>query len=112
VICEQWEVVTVPFPFADRAETKRRPALVLSCEVFNRQGNTILAMITTSVSGGRRGDWPIRFAAEAGLRPGSLIRLKLFTLDNRLILRRLGQLAPGDAGAVRTNLREALGELV
>jgi mRNA interferase MazF len=30
VIYEQFEVVTVPFPFTDSSATKRRPALVLS----------------------------------------------------------------------------------
>ena len=45
VICEECDVVVVPFPFVDRAEAQRRPALVLSKKRFNRNGHTVLAMI-------------------------------------------------------------------
>jgi len=43
VIYEPWDVVVVPFPFTERAGTKRRPALVLSKKAFNENGHTILA---------------------------------------------------------------------
>ena len=36
MICEAFDVVVVPFPFTDRANSYRRPALVLSdCAMFN-----------------------------------------------------------------------------
>ena len=41
MICDAWDVVTVPFPFTDRAGLKRRPALVVSVETFNRNGRTL-----------------------------------------------------------------------
>src|SRR5947207_3199638 len=48
VTYKQWDIVVVPFPFSNRSEAKRRPALVLSNRTFNSQGHTILAMVTTS----------------------------------------------------------------
>jgi len=32
MICNQWDVVAVPFPFTDKPEAKKRPALVQSIQ--------------------------------------------------------------------------------
>ena len=37
MIFKAFDVVVVPFPFADRDATKRRPALVISNVLFNQQ---------------------------------------------------------------------------
>lgn len=100
VICSPFALVVVPFPFTDQAVAKKRPALVLSSAAFNRQGHTILAMVTSKGHSPWPGDTPIRDLAGAGLPAPSLVRLKLFTLDNRLLLRQLGSLGAGDAAAV------------
>jgi len=81
VICDLWEVVVVPFPFTDKPDHKRRPALVLSRRAFNQAGHSILAMIT------------------------SIVRLKLFTLDNHLIMRPLGRLSSADRSQLQNALR-------
>ena len=47
MICSRYDVVIVPFPFIDRPKTKKRPAVVLSNEGFNRNNHTILTMIPT-----------------------------------------------------------------
>ena len=96
MICEPWSVVVVPFPFVERVGTKRRPALVLSKVSFNEGGNTILAMITTGAHQPWPGDTPIVRLDEAGLNVSCIVRLKLFTLDNRLIARRIGHLSSSD----------------
>lgn len=82
--------MVVPFPFTDRASTKRRPALVLSGRSFNRSGHSLLAMVTSASHLPWPGDTPIRRLEHAGLTAPSLVRMKLFTLDNRFIARRLG----------------------
>lgn len=89
--CDNGTVVVVPFPFTDSAETKLRPAVVLSNRSFNRDGQTILAMVTSARHERRVGDVPLP-AGTANLPKDSLIRMKLFTLDNRLIERKLGVL--------------------
>ena len=102
---EPFDVVVVPFPFSDREATRRRPALVVSSPDFNaNHDQSILAMITSA--GG--GDWPsdvvIRDWHEAGLSVPCKVRLKLFTLDDALILRKTGALSERDAAAVRISL--------
>lgn len=103
--CEAWQVVVVPFPFTDRATTRRRPALVLSTRVFNRHGHSVLAMITSASHQPWPGDTLVSDLDSAGLTTPSLVRLKVFTLDNRFIARRIGGLAPRDRAAVAAQLQ-------
>ena len=104
----QWDVVVVPFPFSDRPGRKRRPALVLTNSSFNRAGHTVLCMITST----GRADWPgdveIKDLRSAGLSARCLVRFKLFTLDNQLILKSIGRLDAADLGSVSGNLKAFL----
>jgi mRNA interferase MazF len=110
VIYEQFEVVTVPFPFTDSSATKRRPALVLSsAAAFNTfVERSVMAMITTATHSTWVLDVPISNLQEAGLKVPSVIRMKLFTLDHALILKRVGHLAIVDRIAVEQALRSLL----
>jgi mRNA interferase MazF len=112
VICDTWDIVVVPFPFADRAGTKERPALVLSRESFNQgAGHTLLAMITTRAHSPWPGDTLITDRATTGLPVPCTVRLKLFTLDNRLVLRKLGRLSLPDEIALKSQLTDMLPHL-
>ena len=96
------DVVVVPFPFTDRAATKRRPALVLSNRRFNDDHQqVVLAMITSTANAGWSSDTPIGDLKAAGLGRDSIVRFKLFTLDRALVLRRTGALVDSDREAVQ-----------
>lgn len=98
---EKFSVVVVPFPFTDQATSKRRPALVLSSQAFNLAvGHAVLAMITSAKNSNWLFDVSISDLGSAGLSSASIIRMKLFTLDNSLIIRRAGILADCDQKAV------------
>ena len=109
-VYECFDVVVVPFPFTDRAATKRRPALVLSAaQAFNnRAGHALLAMITSA----RHSVWPLDTEIEdllaAGLPGRSVVRMKLFTLDLRFVLERVGSLGLIDRSRVSIALRSLL----
>jgi mRNA interferase MazF len=105
VVSEAWDVVVVPFPFSERPGTKRRPALVLSRPSFNKSGHTALAMITTRAHRPWPGDVEIDKLEQAGLPLPCIVRLKLFTLDNRLLARKIGSLAVADRNRVSGALR-------
>ena len=101
---ESLDVVVIPFPFTDRRATKRRRALIDSPENFNRtHEQSILAMITSAGS-----DWPSDVAIqdwrEAGLNVPCKVRFKLFTLDDTLIVRKLGALSKRDGEVVKKAL--------
>jgi mRNA interferase MazF len=108
VISERWDVVIVPFPFTDRPAAKRRPALTLSQREFNAHGHSVLAMITTKVDPPWPGDTPLADPVLAGLPASSTVRLKLFTLDNRLIAKVAGALADDDRARVAAQLHRFL----
>ncbi len=104
MICSTYDVVTVPFPFVDRPETKRRPAVVLSNSEFNRSNHTVLAMITTKRKPAWPGDTPVEDYKTAGLRFPCLVRFKLFTLDNRLLCKKIGHLSEKDSSILSNHL--------
>lgn len=112
MICKRGDVVVIPFPFLERPVSKRRPALVCSQHAFNESNrHSIFAMITT----GAHSSWPsdLRIADEtsAGLTHASIVRMKLFTLPNDFILRRLGELSRKDINALNTLTGSIFGEL-
>ena len=95
------DVVVVPFPFTDRQTAKRRPALIVSSADFNAaHPQSILAMITSV-----RSDWPSDVALkgwrDAGLNVPCKVRFKLFTVDDALIVRKIGVLSQRDRRAVK-----------
>ena len=108
VTFERWDVLAVPFPFTERQGAKRRPALVLSNSSFNGAGHLVLAMITTSTRVPWPGDTELRDHSAAGLPRPCVVRLKLFTLDARLIIRKVGALSTADRRSVEQNLRRFL----
>jgi mRNA interferase MazF len=105
---DQWDIVVVPFPFSTQPGHKRRPALVLSLRAFNQQGSTVLAMITTAGHRPWLGDVALTDLRTAGLNTPCLVRIKLFTLDNRLIVKRIGRLASNDQQQVSVQLQSFL----
>ncbi|MBP6097342.1 MAG: type II toxin-antitoxin system PemK/MazF family toxin [Methyloversatilis sp.] len=107
---ERFTVVRVPFPFTDRNATKNRPALVLSdAAAFNTlAGHSVMAMITSQGNAPWPLDCPIADLGAAGLPAPSLVRFKLFTLDDRLVRGELGRLSAADAATVRMGLTHLL----
>lgn len=100
-----FDVVAVPFPFTDRDATKRRPALVISNERFNqRHDQLVLAMITTATDKAWPSDVSLTNWQEAGLTVSCHFRLKLFTLDQNLVVKTIGHLSPKDVKSVQAVL--------
>ncbi len=108
---DPFDVVILPFPFADRNEAVVRPAVVLTGHAAFGQysGTAIVAMITSA----RRSAWPldvpITDLASAGLSVPCLVRAKLNSVDLRLIARKAGTIATIDRAAVGAALRQLLG---
>ena len=105
-----FDVVVVPFPFTDQDTDKRRPALILSDHVhFNDETqNCMLAMITSAKNPAWPLDVRIGSIEKAGLPAPSVVRMKLFTLDSRLIVKKIGGLAAKDQEAVKVNLKKLM----
>lgn len=91
------EIVIIPFPFTDKVQQKRRPALVISQTEYTTSHNHVLcAMITTAKSSSWPTDYRICDMKETGLPAPSIVRMKLFSLDSRLIIRTAGKVPDSD----------------
>ena len=102
------DVVLVRFPFADLAAAKKRPALVLTRVArSSRNRLSILAMITSQVEALRlEGDVLLSEWKQAGLLHPSLLRLtKIATVDEDLVEKTIGRLAPRDQDAAGAAFR-------
>lgn len=103
-----FDVVVVPFPFTDTAQTKRRPALVLSQNTFfgDEIEHSVMAMITSK----KNDPWPldceITNKKPSGLTAPSVVRMKIFTLDHRFIIRKIGRLSPKDQNQIKKSLSQ------
>ncbi len=108
MIYKPFDVVVVPFPFTDSSRTKRRPALVLSNKTdFNSIiEHSVLSMITSQ----KNDPWPldvlIKNKKQSGLTALSVVRMKLFTLDNRFIIKKIGHLSKSDQVDVKQSLKK------
>lgn len=101
-----FDVLVVPFPFTDSTAEKRRPALVLSAGEFqDRSGHLVCAMITSRENRGWPLDVEITDLKAAGLPHASVVRMKLFTLDERCVRRKAGQLNAVERAAVQRSLK-------
>ncbi len=107
--CSALDVVVVPFPFAEKHGSKRWPALVVSGRAFNRRGHSVMAMITSASRNRWATDVEIADLDSVGLTKPSKVRFKLFTIDNRVINRKLGKLAGSDVARFDAGLRFVLG---
>jgi mRNA interferase MazF len=97
------EVVLVPFPFTDQTASKQRPAVVVSSAAYNRERADLIILALTSRV--RRplgfGEAAVEGWREAGLPKPSVMKPVLATLEQGLVRKRLGRLAPSDTAAPR-----------
>lgn len=106
---DPFDVVVVPFPYADRLAEKRRPALVVSSASLGTFALVWVAMITSAANRKWSCDVPIGDLEQAGLPAPSVVRpAKIACIDPTRVLRRAGTLEPNAARKVEGQLRAFL----
>ena len=106
------DILLVPFPFTDQTTAKQRPAVVVSSSAYHRdRPDLILLAVTSQVRPANKvGEAAVTKWKEAGLIKPSVLKPLLTTIERGLIRRKLGSLTEQDRGALRTVLREIIGE--
>ena len=106
------DVVLVPFPFTDQTTTKKRPAVVVSSSVYNRERPDVVLMAVTSQIRpiGPFGEVIVTEWNNAGLLKPSVIKAIFTTIEKGLVLRRLGRLGEKDRKVLRKTLEKLVGE--
>ncbi len=104
-------IVLVPFPFTSQENSKQRPAAVISSQAYNAARPDIILMAITSQfrAATSYGEIWIRNWQDAGLLKPSAVKPVIATLEQALIIRRLGTLTQQDQDALRQAIREITG---
>jgi mRNA interferase MazF len=105
------DVVLVRFPFTNQATFKQRPAAVVSSRAYNvAKPDAVIMAITSQVnSPSGLGEVQIGQWQAANLLKPSAIKPVFATLEQNLILKRLGVLDPSDQAALRQAIAAVLG---
>ena len=101
------DIVLVSFPFTDLTSSKRRPALVISPNAFNNQGqDVVLVAITSQTSAGNAIALKPDDFVDGELPKDSFVKVaKIFTMHSTLVLKRLCGLRPEKLEDVLRELR-------
>ena len=93
-IYEQGDIVLVPFPFTDLTTVKKRPALVVSANWYNKRYRDVVLVAVTSRVPLILDELDYRIT-ESDFKTGklykdSVVKLgKVFTIENSLILKKI-----------------------
>jgi mRNA interferase MazF len=105
------DVVLVRFPFTNQAAFKQRPACIVSSRAYNvAKPDVIIMAITSQVrTPSTLGEIQVGQWQAANLLKPSAIKPVFATLEQSLILKRLGVLHPTDQAALRQAIAAVLG---
>ncbi|MCL4322667.1 MAG: type II toxin-antitoxin system PemK/MazF family toxin [Deltaproteobacteria bacterium] len=109
-VYKKGDIVLVPFPFSDQTFIKKRPAVIISSDVYNSHSLDIIIMAVTSnlKNSIMTNECEIKDYSSAGLLKPSIIKSAISTIDKSLVLKRLGSLSSEDSDSLNKILRELL----
>jgi mRNA interferase MazF len=99
--CSRNDVVLLPIPFTDLTSRKVRPAIVVG-----RNGADLFLVPISSVLANT--DFPLKQWRAAGLNVPSGVKAQLATVEEKLVVKVVGQLAGKDVQALNAQLRKWL----
>jgi mRNA interferase MazF len=104
------DVLLVPFPFTDQTTTKKRPTIVISSDRYNQSKLDILLIAVTS-----QVKTPLQFGeilitewSKSGLLKPSVIKPIITTLEQQLVIKKLGKLEAIDIQALQSLLQQII----
>ncbi|HEX5326371.1 MAG TPA: type II toxin-antitoxin system PemK/MazF family toxin [Acetobacteraceae bacterium] len=103
------DVVLVPFPFTSQAASKRRPAVAVSNRAYNTARPDVVVMAITSQLRPSANEVFVSDWQAAGLIKPSAVKPVFATVEQAIVLRRLGTLSAADQAALRRVIAEILG---
>ena len=99
--CSRKDVVLLPIPFTDLTSRKVRPAIV----VGGNGADLFLVPISSVLA---NTDFPLKQWRAAGLNVPSGVKAQLATVEEKLVVKVVGQLAGKDVQALNAQLRKWL----
>jgi mRNA interferase MazF len=104
------DVILVPFPFTDGSSSKKRPAIVISSDSYDRyKPDLILIAVTSQVNTDLQfGEASIADWSSAGLIKPSVIKPAIATIEKTLVIRKLGSLQALDLESLSSILQQII----
>ena len=96
--CSRNDVVLIPIPFSDLTSRKVRPAVVIG------QNGADLFLVPIS-SQPQNTDMPLQEWRAAGLNVPCGIKAQITTVEDRLVVKKVGVLSPADQQRMNARLR-------
>lgn len=107
---EQQDIVLVKFIFSEGTGFKKRPALVMSSDLYHQnREEVVIAAVTSNTERILAGDTLIKDWKKANLLFPSVVCGVLQTIKNTLIEQKLGALTAEDFRKVQANFKTILG---
>ena len=112
-IFKAWDVVKVPFPYADRPVRQRRPALVIAADDLQARHSLLwVLMITSADNRGWPDDVTVVDLGAAGLPAPSVVRTAKIAVIDARDAERLGTLSSAEQPAIAAHLSRHLSEVL
>ncbi len=104
------DVILVAFPFTDGSSSKKRPAIVISSDSYDRsKPDVILIAVTSQINADLQlGEALMTDWSAAELLKPSVIKPVIATLDKNLVIRKLGKLQSPDLEALKNILQQII----
>jgi mRNA interferase MazF len=100
------EVVLVRYPFSDLSGSKVRPAVVVSAPHVSQ--DVLIVPLTSKTASLLAGEFVLTEWRLAGLNVETAVKRGLYTIQQTLIVKRLGSLSETDAQRLEASLRNWL----
>ena len=108
--CSRGDVVLISFVFTDETGVKKRPAVIISSDMYHHQRQeAIISAITSRVDRVLVGDHLLNDWREAGLLLPSVATGIIRTIKQNMIVRKLGKMSEDDLKGICKQLSIALG---
>jgi mRNA interferase MazF len=101
------EVVLVRYPFSDLTSTKVRPAVIVNAPHTSQ--DVLIVPLTSRTTGLLAGEFVLTDWQGAGLNVETVVKRGIFTIHERLVLKRVGRLVAKDTEKLEASVREWLG---
>ncbi len=110
IVYNKGDVILVPFPFSDQIGSKKRPAIIVSSSNYNKSKPDLIIMALTSQISKtlNLGECVIKDWKQAGLLKQSLIKPLISSIEQTLVLKKLGSLSSTDMTSLNKVLKEIL----
>ncbi len=100
------EIVLVQYPFSDLTSSKIRPAVIVNAPHVSQ--DILIVPLTSRTTALLAGEFVLAEWKRAGLNVETAAKRGIFTINQKLVIKSIGQLVTVDAEKLESSLREWL----